>query len=537
MNKIRVNLVIFSVVAALLALLVIQFIQTAQLYDRKSTQFASKVKTALERISVRHEKAEDVRRYLAIVNRDFKGSYIDLLKEEFQNLLSPQESIIVKDTTITENGLQHDYLLIRGLSMDSITGKQREQSVLARNVEQLDELRTPSHLKNDSVTFALRLDQRVMQKLFRKAKFVNELMMESFRNTIYDDPALRIDIDFLDSIIKKEMQEDKLPEEYRFVITDEKGEKLLFRDAPVFYDTTLVLNETKRTYLFPGHSFDERIFIYLDFPGKQKILYKEMWAPFLTSLLLVILIISALIFLFRTILTQKKLFELKNDFISNMTHEFKTPISTISLACQAMKDADVMGFEVNPRDPYINIILTENQRLENLVEQILQSAALERGEREVDFEEVIINELIYNLAEETRFRVLNLNGKVDVVMPDEIFTLYTDRLHLSNIIQNLVDNAVKYSKEKPEIKIELRKSGKNYIISVSDKGIGMKKEHINRIFDKLYRIPTGNVHNVKGFGLGLSYVKAICDLHGWDISVQSTINEGSEFTLTINSRT
>ncbi len=536
MKKVRVNLVIFFVVAALVALLIVQFIQTVQLYDRKSAQFTSKVNTALERIAVRHEKAEDIRRYLQVVNRDFTGHYRDILKEEFQNLLAPQESISVQDTTVYENGENKHYLLIKGTAYDSISGVQTEQKVLARDVRHVDELLVPQHVNPDSITFSVRLNQRVMQKLFKKARFVNEMIVDAFRSNIYEDPAQRIDIAFLDSVIRTEMKHDNLPADYRFLVTDEFGNPVQFAFTPADYDPKLDYSRARKTQLFPANTLDDALYLHVFFPNRRTILLREMWIPFVISLLLVILIVAALIFMFRTILTQKKLFELKNDFISNMTHEFKTPISTISLACQAMKDSDMVGGQVDPKDPFVNMIVNENKRLEKLVEQILQSAVLERGEQQVNYEHVILNEVVYNLAEDTRFRIKSLNGTVETLLPDEIYEVTTDSLHLTNVLNNLLDNAVKYSRGTPDIRIELKKAGKNYSISIRDRGIGMKKDQITRIFDKLYRIPTGNVHDVKGFGLGLSYVKAMCELHNWDIHVRSTFGEGSEFTLTINSK-
>ena len=260
----------------------------------------------------------------------------------------------------------------------------------------------------------------------------------------------------------------------------------------------------------------------------------EMWAPLLVNFALVLLIVIAFVFMYKTILTQKKLSELKNDFISNMTHEFKTPISTISLACQAMNDKDMMGeTALEATSPYVKMIVSENERLGILVERILQSATLDRKEVRVRNEELNLNEIVLDIAQRAKFGIANAMGEINVSVPDEMITTVGDRLHVTNMISNLIDNAVKYSNDKPNVDVALYRSGKNTVISVKDQGIGIKKEHINKIFDKLYRIPTGNVHNVKGFGLGLSYVKAIADLHGWTVTVKSKFGSGSEFTVTI----
>jgi two-component system phosphate regulon sensor histidine kinase PhoR len=261
-----------------------------------------------------------------------------------------------------------------------------------------------------------------------------------------------------------------------------------------------------------------------------------MWGSFAISLTLMTLIIVALMFMFKTILAQEKISEIKNDFISNMTHEFKTPISTISLACEALGDADMMKQNTSDIAPYVKMINDENKRLSLLVERILQSAVLDKGEVKLNAEKVLLNEIVHDVVQNAQFRIQNSGGKIKLDLPIELIEITSDKMHLTNIISNLVDNAIKYSDKAPELEICLKRENKKVLLSVKDHGIGIKKEHLNKIFDKLYRVPTGNIHNVKGFGLGLSYVKAIAELHGWNIIVRSKYGEGSEFTLVMNEK-
>jgi two-component system phosphate regulon sensor histidine kinase PhoR len=214
-----------------------------------------------------------------------------------------------------------------------------------------------------------------------------------------------------------------------------------------------------------------------------------------------------------------------------MTHEFKTPISTISLACEALSDKDMMKQNTTDIAPFVKMINDENKRLSLLVERILQSAVMDRGEVKLREEKVILNELIHEVTNHAQFRIQNSGGTIKLNIPNELITIQTDKMHMTNIVTNLVDNAIKYSSEAPNIEISLRRENKKLLLSVKDHGIGIKKEHLNKVFDKLYRVPTGNVHNVKGFGLGLSYVKAIAELHNWNVVVRSKYGEGSEFTL------
>lgn len=534
MRKIRVNFIFALVVVALIAVLVIQAFQTLQLYDRKHAEFEMNLSTSMERIAIRHEKAEDIRRYMHIVNRDFSGQYKDVLKEEFKHLVSAQESISIQDTTLYENGEIQNYLIIKGKSFDSLTGLTTEQKVLARDVRQLRDLFDKQKKQiphNDSIKLAIQLDQRVLQQIFKKAKFVNDMMVEAFRNNVYEDPSKRVDVVFLDSVIRTEIANDNLPKTYRFMVANEFGIPIQFDNAPSNYDTKLDTLLTGKSVLFPSNILDEDLYLHIYFPKKGIFLFQEMWGPFSISLTLMILIVVALMFMFRTILTQQKISEIKNDFISNMTHEFKTPISTISLACEALSDQDMMKQNTTDIAPFVKMINDENKRLSLLVERILQSAVMERGEVKLREEKVILNEIIHEVTNHAQFRIQNSGGTIKLNIPNELITIQTDKMHMTNIVTNLVDNAIKYSSEAPDIEISLRRENKKLLLSVKDHGIGIKKEHLNKVFDKLYRVPTGNVHNVKGFGLGLSYVKAIAELHGWNVVVRSKYGEGSEFTL------
>lgn len=548
MRKIRVNFIIVLVTIATLALLIIQAFQAAQLYDRKSTQFKSKVNTSLERLGIRHEKAEDIRRYMHIVNRDFSGQYKDILKEEFQNLLSAQESISINDTAVFENGKMQNYLLISGKSFDSLSGLSAEHKVLARDVRQIRDLfngQSKKIVRSDSASVSIQLDQRVIKQIFKKAKFVNEMMVEAFRYNVYEEPEKKIDLEFLDSVIFHEFKSDELPLDYRFMITNDEGESLCFKDESCKknrpcdaqnYALDLDTSKTFKTLLYPGNSFDEDLTLHVFFPTKGSFLLNEMWGPLSISLVLMILIIIPLGFMFRTIVTQKKLSELRSDFISNMTHEFKTPISTISLACQAMNDPDMMKESQVTSAPFVKMIEDENQRLGLLVERILQSASMERGTLKLNKEQILLNEIIHDIAHSAQFRLKAIGGTIEVIIPNEMITTNADKMHFSSLLSNLVDNAIKYSEGAPRVVIQLIKNGSSYDLVVSDSGIGIEKEHLSKIFEKLYRIPTGNLHNVKGFGLGLSYVKAISQLHGWNVSVKSVFGKGSTFTVKITEK-
>jgi two-component system phosphate regulon sensor histidine kinase PhoR len=535
MKQIRVNIVVILLAVSVLSLLIIQTFQVIQLYERKTIQFNNNLRTSLERIALRHEKAEDIRRYMRLVNNDFSAQYKDILKQEFKNLVPKNETVSIADTTIFEGGKKLSYLIIKGKAVDSLSGVTTEQKVYARDVRELKDLFDKSNNPlptNDSMKIAIQLDEQVLQQIFKKARFVNDMMVQAFRDNIYSDQRRRIDIAFLDSVIRNELAGDDLPQNYKFAVANDSNKVFSFSSNPQTYDPKLVLGEAGKTVLFPSNIIDENIHLYLFFPDKRSFVLQEMQNSLIISLILVVFIIASLIIMFRTIMEQKRLSEMKSDFISNMTHEFKTPISTISLACQAMSDTDMIDEQSNAAvSPYVKMINQENNRLETLVESILQSAVIEKGDIKYKDEEINLVQLVENEIEKARFRIKSIDGKIEFNDMFESVEFQADKMHVTNIISNLLDNAIKYSKENPLIKVSLESDNKHVYLNVSDNGIGIKKEHIPRLFDKLYRVPTGNIHNVKGFGLGLSYVKAICDHYKWEIKVKSNYGEGTTFTI------
>jgi len=271
-------------------------------------------------------------------------------------------------------------------------------------------------------------------------------------------------------------------------------------------------------------------FLKIRFPAKRKYLLKTMWGILSLSGLLTLAIILSFYYTVRTILKQKEDSEIKNDFINNMTHELKTPISTIALACEAIGEEDIKKSEAQ-LNKYVSMIGFENRRLGNLVEEVLQSAVLERETFEIKMEDLNINETILAAVDKMRLLVEKNGGKIITDLSERVEVLRGDSLHLTNAIANLIDNANKYCKENPEIRIKSVHTTGGIQIICEDDGIGIGKNDQRKIFDKLYRVPTGNIHNVKGFGLGLNYVDAIVRKHNGSIQVSSQLGHGSKFEI------
>lgn len=518
----------------------LQLYQAKELYERTVEELDAHIENTIGKVALKHEKAADFQIYDQLLRRDFRGQYRSALKEEFQYLLPVQETVSIRDTFIIRDGEQQKYLYISGSSFDSITQMTTKHSVLARDISEMgDVLQTlnAAKLNNDALNLDEGFDKRVISKLFKKSKFINQLMSNAFRDVEYRSPNERIDIFLLDSVINETFRDEAIGVNFDYALIDEQRQFVRFPNEPSRYNTALDTTKTDYVRLFPGNIFDEEITLHFSFYQKTSVLLSEMWSPLLVSLFLILLIIISFSVMFRTIIGQRRLAEAKNDFISNMTHEFKTPISTISLACEALGDNDMI--KESQRDtiaPFVKMIGQENKRLESLVERILQSASLEKGKLKIKYEELELNEIVSLIAQKAKMRVPNTKGHIHLQLAPGFLYFKGDPVHTMNLVSNLVDNAIKYSKEYVDITLTTFKKNNQIHLVVSDKGIGIKKEYLDKIFDKLYRVPTGNVHDVKGFGLGLSYVKTIAETCGWDITVQSKWGVGSDFTLVIKEK-
>ena len=259
---------------------------------------------------------------------------------------------------------------------------------------------------------------------------------------------------------------------------------------------------------------------------------KELRFRITTSILFTIIIITAFYLTVRTMLRQKKLGEIKNDFINNMTHEFKTPIATISLAVDALKNEKVLQ-DREKMSYFSAIIKEENQRMNRQVETILKASQLEKQEIELNIQPLHVHEVIKDVVDNFALQLQEKGGRAELTLNATNDLVMADEVHFSNMINNLIDNAVKYSKDNVAllVKVTTQSNGKNLTVRVEDNGIGMTKETVKRVFERFYRAHTGNLHNVKGFGLGLSYVKTIVQAHGGEIKVDSVLGRGSIFIL------
>jgi two-component system phosphate regulon sensor histidine kinase PhoR len=270
----------------------------------------------------------------------------------------------------------------------------------------------------------------------------------------------------------------------------------------------------------------------LIFPAKKKFIMEEMGISFISSILLILVVFVLFIQTIRSLIKEKKISEHTTDFLNNMTHEFKTPLTNIGLAGKMiLKDANIRQEEKVRH--YSGIIIGENEKLRLQVEQVLSMTALERGEVPLSKTELDFHVLVNDALKCISIQIENREGSLQSNLRAEQHVILGDKTHLTNAICNLIDNAIKYSKEKPIIKIETSNSGNQLVFKISDTGVGIDKEYQKKVFDKFFRVPTGNLHDVKGFGLGLAYVKKIIELHGGSIQLTSEKDKGSTFNVVL----
>ena len=341
---------------------------------------------------------------------------------------------------------------------------------------------------------------------------------------------------YLETLLKKEFYDQNIHQDFQYGIYDCFTDSIVFGNlikftkdslyAPVS-DTITGITSAKLSWKKDGHYFT----VYFPNVISESISNSEpLISPWIYVSIIVLLVLVFFGYTLTVILRQKRLSEIKTDFINNMTHELKTPIATIALSSEMLLRNDFSNDEEKLKR-YAGIIHKENKRLETQVERVLNVAKLDKEHLVLSKEIMDIHELLEEAQENINFNQSEQGVKVELNLNAESGAINADPVHITNVIYNLLDNAVKYCETIPEIKVSTRTDKKGIVMEFTDNGIGMKREELKMIFDKFYRIPTGNLHNVKGFGLGLYYVRLIIQEHGGTIDVKSQVGKGTTFTL------
>jgi len=375
------------------------------------------------------------------------------------------------------------------------------------------------------------LQEKFQQNFSRSKTILDQAVFRWMKESDEKDISERVNFEELNGILETILVNNGVNLPFYYSIVDKQGKVIFKSHNNIPGEDVNQDNNVFTQKLFPFEESTRSAYLQVIFPTKQNYILNSM-NLLLPSVALMILILGIFIFAIIIIFRQKQLNNMKNDFVNNMTHEFKTPISTISLASQMLQDPGV-GKTPETLKHISNVIRDETKRLSFQVEKVLQMAILEKEKSTLNLNEIHINSLITDIMGNFSLKVTNKGGKITSKLEAKSDLALIDELHFTNVIFNLMDNALKYSEKPLLLTLETWNEKDNLLISIEDNGIGIQKEDLKQIFDKFYRVSTGNRHNVKGFGMGLAYVKKIVTDHKGTIKVESEINIGTKFTITI----
>lgn len=496
MDKYRINLLLVAISVALLGLMGIQVKWMRDSLALREAQFARSVDHALFSVSDKLEQIEKVR---------------DLQRHKAgRRLLRKLDAMRRAEL---ERQAVHDGQLAADTNL--------APDEAGRSLAGMPEGRSPVGA-GSLWTSADQADQEAL---------ITDMVRGIVAQELARDIRERIETPVLDSLLAAELRSNGVEEEFVHGVFKEDG-------------TQVEIGIGQGSELAPGKGpvYRERLFrhdlagpayyLHMQVPGHRGLLWRDLLPLLLTSALFMAIIVVAFFLTIRTIFRQKRIGEIRNDLVNNLTHELKTPISTIGLACEALADPSMPKTEQQVRT-FVGMIRDENKRLGALVENVLQSAVLESGHMVLKRVDLDMHALVHDVVRSSSIQVSRRNGRIDLDLRAEIHHVNGDRIHLTNLLYNLIDNAVKYTEQEPRIRIATTGDDEGLTISIADNGIGISASEQRKIFDRLYRVPTGNIHNAKGFGLGLSYVRTVVERHGGRIKLESAPGRGSTFHIFI----
>ena len=497
---------------AFAGLLFLQVKYVSIILKKSSEQFNETVKRSLHQVS-KNLELDETQRYLEEDLKRDESYYL-------QNNQDPQEIA----QTITQQKLQIKDANGNILQIDQLHSFSQKFEPLSS----LDKKQTSNNIISTS--------QDLQKTLMRRLKYQNALMQEvlvNILNTANLKPIQeRVDFKKLNNYLKSEFINNGLNLPFIFFVINKDG-KTVYQSGEIKKEP--IASDIITYVLFPNDPPSKLNYLKVYFPTKGD--YISSSVTFIVpSVLFSLILLVTFIFTIYIVFRQKRLSEMKNDFINNMTHELKTPVSTISLAAQMLKDSDIT------KSPDVfkhisGVINDETKRLGFLVEKVLQMSLFERQKAAFKLKEVDANDLVISVANTFVLKVEKYDGSLDIDLQATDSSIYVDEMHITNVLFNLMDNAVKYRRPEVPLTLMVRTWNDNngkLLISVEDNGIGIKKEYLKKVFDRFFRVPTGNVHDVKGFGLGLAYVRKIIEDHKGTIRAEmGPGNVGTKFIITL----
>lgn len=375
------------------------------------------------------------------------------------------------------------------------------------------------------------LQDKFRKEFSRSKTILDQAVFRWLRESNKKDISERVDFVELNNILEKYLLSNGIDLPFYYSVVDKRGREIFRCNKDFHSDHDESTSSIYKQKFFPLEESTNEIYLQVTFPTKKNFIISSMYLLYPT-IVLVVLILGIFIVALIVIFKQKQLNNIKNDFVNNMTHELKTPISSISLASQMLQDPGV-GKTPETLKHISKVIRDETTRLSRMVEEVLKLSLFETEKSTFKMKEMHVNELIAHTSEIFSLKVANKGGKITTILKAQDDLIMADEVHFTNVIHNLVDNALKYSDKPLLLTLETWNEKDYLMISIEDNGIGIQKEDHKRIFEKFYRVPTGNKHNVKGFGLGLAYVKKIIQEHRGTIKVDSELNIGTKFIIAL----
>ena len=493
-----------------LALLFLQLSYIEEMVKMKKEQFDESVKRSLYQAS-RHLELNETLRYL---EKDVNRAGRRVARKDSVNGQQGDAKQASHQLGAAPDGATYSSFQLKSVNMKP---GQMPKGLILRN-------------DKNAVSEASKSMKEIVKNRYVYQKALLDEVVYSILYTASEKPLReRVNFNMLDKDIKVELTNNGINIPYHFTVSTQDGQE-------VYRCPDYTEEGEEYTYiqdLFQNDPQQKSGVVKIHFPTMNSYIFSSV-RFMIPSVVFTLVLLVTFIFTIAVIFRQKRLTEIKNDFINNMTHELKTPISSISLAAQMMND------EAVAKSPAMmkhlgGVVNDESKRLRFLVEKVLQMSMFDDKTAIFKKKELDLNEMVENIANSFSLRVEHTGGRINTLVEAENSKIYVDEIHFSNVIHNLMDNAVKYKKEEGPLILEVHtwNADGKLMLSIQDNGIGIKKENLKKVFEKFYRVHTGNVHNVKGFGLGLAYVKKIVDLHKGEIKVESTYGKGTKFTIAL----
>ena len=507
MNKRNFTVIIALLILSLVSILFVQFNWISDLNRLNEDRFKQDVQHVLYMINERLEEKEiinltkdNLEATLKIRRSNDRGG-IELIESTFN-----KETIDSSKFISSKNSFQFD-----------IESGDRDDTDINSNINASIQIEDMDDLTLDTAI------QSQINKILDRSEMIQIILNKLLTNdrTITSD----FDINFLNKMIMVNLSQMNLDLDYDFLIYNNEENKIELSSA----ENPEILKSEFKINLFQNDLMDSNLDLYLYFPNQRQYIQESNFFNIIISGVFLVVIGLCFYYVILKVFDLKKLSETKNEFIDNMTHELKTPISTISLACEALLDKEITNKD--SKENYVKIINDENRRLGGQVEKVLSIAKTEKKNYEIDFDKLDIHKIINDSIKINQFKIEKREGKIFRNLNAVNSIIYGNYDHLLNVFNNLIENANKYSLDVPHIEISTENKNDKLFVIVSDRGIGIRKSNLDKIFDKFYREPQGNIHNVKGFGLGLSYVRNIIGKHNATIKVESQLNKGTKFEI------